>query len=154
MGTHHQGTDEERLALNTYIKLQRASETSIARTTRYLADHNLTLSQFMVLEALYHLGPMSQRDLAEKLLKSTGNMTSVLKTMERHNLIQRERSEVDNRYMEVQLAEAGETLIARIFPAHVGRIVDEMAVLTPEEQAELGRLCRKLGLREGVPTET
>ena len=106
----------------------------------------------MVLEALYHLGPMSQRDLAEKLLKSTGNMTSVLKTMERHDLIQRERSEVDNRYMKVRLTDTGETLIAGIFPAHVGRIVAEMAALTPNEQAALGRLCRKLGLREGVPT--
>ena len=148
MGTHYSGTDQERLALNAYIKLQRASETSIARTTRYLSDHNLSLSQFMVLEALYHLGPMSQRDLAEKLLKSTGNMTSVLKTMERNKLIQRERSEVDNRYMEVQLTSTGETLITGIFPAHVQRIVNEMAVLTSEEQAELGRLCRKLGLRD------
>jgi len=148
MGTKYQGTDEEIRALNTYIKLQRAAETSLSRTTRLLSDHNLTLSQFAVLEALYHLGQMSQVDLANKLLKSTGNMTSVLKGMEKRELIQRERSETDNRYMEVTLADEGRQLIANYFPQHVALIVEDMSALTFDEQEELARLCKKLGLHQ------
>ncbi len=147
MGTKYQGTEEEIRALNSYIKLQRAAETNINRTTRLLSDHKLTLSQFAVLEALYHLGQMSQVDLAHKLLKSTGNMTSVLKGMEKRGLIQRERSEVDNRYMEVNLTDSGKQLIANYFPEHVRIIVEEMSALTPDEQEELARLCKKLGLQ-------
>ncbi len=146
MGTKYQGTQAEKLALDTYIKLQRAAESSLTRTTRCLADLNLTLSQFAILEALYHLGPMSQRDLAEKLLKSTGNIASVLKIMEKRALIQRQRSQKDNRYMEVDLTESGRELIAGYFPKHVALIVADMAVLTAEEQAQLAALCRKLGL--------
>lgn len=148
MGTKYQGTDIERQALNTYIKLQRAAETSLSRTTRLLSDYNLTVSQFSVLEALYHLGSLSQRDLAEKLLKSTGNMTSVLKGMEKRNLIHRERSATDNRYMEVTLTTDGEKLIAAYFPKHVATIVEDMAILTQDEQIQLAKLCKKLGLSE------
>jgi len=148
MGTKYQGTEAEQQALNTYIKLQRASETLISRTSQVLPELNLTLSQFSVLEALYHLGTLSQRDLAEKLLKSTGNMTSVLKGMEKRNLITRTRSETDNRYMEVELTDVGHKLIADYFPQHVQIIVDNMSVLTIEEQIQLEALCRKLGLQE------
>lgn len=148
MGTKYQGTESERRALDTYIKLHRAAETSLSRTTRLLSDQGLTLSQFAVLEALYHLGSMSQTDLADKLLKSTGNMTSVLKGMEKRNLITRARSESDNRYMEVDLTEKGQDLIAGYFPKHVEIIVEDMSILTPEEQDQLATLCRKLGLQQ------
>jgi MarR family 2-MHQ and catechol resistance regulon transcriptional repressor len=45
----------------------------------------------------------------------------------------------------LNLTEAGRTLIERIFPQHLKRIVFEMSVLTPQEQETLGVLCRKLG---------
>ncbi|MCI0711152.1 MAG: MarR family transcriptional regulator [Chloroflexi bacterium] len=148
MPTKYKGTPEEVQALDTYIKLQRATETSMSRTTAHLSNFDLTTSQFAVLEALYHLGTLSQRDLAEKLLKSTGNMSSVLKHIEKRGLISRERNENDNRYMRVCITGSGRTLIDSMFKEHVAGIVEEMSVLTSEEQAELARLCRKLGLRE------
>ena len=72
MPTRHKGTLEEIQALDVYIKLQRAAETVMRRTTAHLADYDLPVSQFAVLEALYHLGVLSQRELANKLLQSTG----------------------------------------------------------------------------------
>jgi MarR family transcriptional regulator, 2-MHQ and catechol-resistance regulon repressor len=148
MPTKYQGTEEEQRALNTYIKLQRAAESVLNRTNSHLGAHDLTLSQFAVLEALYHLGTLSQSDLAEKLLKSTGNISTVLKNMEKRDLISRERSVEDNRYMRVCITDTGRALLERIFSQHVAGIVDEMSVLTADEQDELARLCRKLGLQE------
>ena len=148
MPTHYRGTQEEVRALNTYIKLQRAAETVLYRTTNHLKDHNLTVSQFAVLEALYNLGTLSQSSLAEKLLKSTGNISIVLKNMEKRELIERHRDPEDNRYMKVSITDIGRSLIESMFSEHVAGIVDELSVLTSEEQEELGRLCRKLGLRE------
>jgi MarR family 2-MHQ and catechol resistance regulon transcriptional repressor len=148
MPTRYQGTPEERRALDAYIKLQRAAETVMARTTAHLAGHKLTPSQFGVLEALYHLGTLSQRDLARKLLKSAGNISTVLKNLERRDLIARERSAADARYMEVCITEAGQGLLAGFFGQHVRGIVEEMSVLSAAEQDELARLCRKLGLRQ------
>jgi len=149
MPTKYQGTVEEMRALDTYIKLQRAAETVISRTTAHLSDYSLTTSQFAILEALYHLGTLSQRVLAEKLLKSTGNISIVLKNMEKHGLVERTRDPEDNRLMRVSITAAGRDLIEGIMDSHVAGIVVEMAILSAVEQIELARLCKKLGLREG-----
>ena len=148
MPTHYEGTDKERLALDTYIKLQRAAETSLARTTAHLSGRGLNTSQFAILEALYHLGTLSQGELAQKVLRSASNISIVLKAIEKRDLIERERDPADNRYMQVSITEKGRALIASFFDQHVAGIVAEMNALTAEEQTELGRLCRKLGLRE------
>jgi MarR family transcriptional regulator, 2-MHQ and catechol-resistance regulon repressor len=150
MPTKYEGTREEKRALDAYIKLQRAAETVVTRTTAHLAAYDLTTSQFGVLEALYHLGTLSQRDLAQKLLKSTGNISIVLKNLEKRGLISRERNLDDTRYMEVGISKTGQNLLVSFFEKHVQGIVEEMAVLTPEEQDELARLCRKLGLHEST----
>jgi MarR family 2-MHQ and catechol resistance regulon transcriptional repressor len=149
MGTKYQGSAEEVRALDSYIKLMRASESVFDRTTAHLAQYNLTSSQFAVLEALYHLGTLSQVALAQKLLKSTGNMTLVLQNLEKQGLICRERSKQDQRYVLVSMTDAGRALIARIFPLHVAGIVAAMGVLTAEEQDTLAQLCRKLGTMQG-----
>ncbi len=147
MPTRHKGSPEEIRALDVYIKLQRAAGTVMKRTTAHLADYNLPESQFAVLEALYHLGVLSQRELAKKLLLSTGNISTVLKKLEKRGLISRERDPDDNRYMQVVITEKGKELLNSCFEPHVRGIVNEMSVLTSGEQEELGRLCRKLGLR-------
>lgn len=150
MPSHYDGTAEELRALNAYIKLQRAAETAIAHTTAHLATRGLTTSQFAVLEALYHLGTLSQRDLAQKLLKSTGNISTVLKNLEKRSLIERARNPDDTRYMVVSISATGKMLIAEFFDQHVAGIVAEMSILTGAEQEELARLCRKLGLRDAA----
>lgn len=148
MGTRYLGTQEEVLALGTFIKLVRATESVSNRIHRHLAANDLTVSQFGVLEALFHLGPLYQRELAEKLLKSGGNMTLVIDNLEKRSLVKRERQPDDRRCIKVCLTEKGHQLISQIFPSHVAAVVDEMSILTPDEQEELGRLCRKLGKKE------
>lgn len=148
MGTRYLGTQEEVLALDTFIKLVRATESVSTRIHRRLAETDLTVSQFGVLEALFHLGSLYQRELAEKLLKSGGNMTLVIDNLEKRSLVKREREPDDRRCIKVCLTEKGHQLISQIFPSHVAAVVDEMSILTPDEQAELGRLCRKLGKKE------
>lgn len=147
MGTKYQGPPEVVRALNTYIKLQRAADAVLTRTNAHLGTYDLTTSQFGVLEALHHLGTLSQRDLAEKVLRSTGNISTLLKGLEARGLITRERDRADNRYMQVCITDTGRTLMARVLPTHIAGIVTDLSILTPEEQDELGHLCRKLGLR-------
>jgi len=89
MPSHYNGTPQEIQALDTFIKLTRAVDSLYARLARRGALGDLTLSQFGVLEALYHLGSMSQSDICSKLLKSGGNMTLVIDNLEKHGLVQR-----------------------------------------------------------------
>jgi MarR family 2-MHQ and catechol resistance regulon transcriptional repressor len=143
--SRYSGDRVERLALSTYLKLTRAGETLWNRLAPGLQRHDLTPSQFGVLEALYHLGSMHQRDLGERILRSSGNMTLVIDNLEKRGLVRRERSVEDRRFIQVHLTEEGARLIRRVFPAHADAITRELAVLTPEEQRALGNLCRKLG---------
>jgi MarR family 2-MHQ and catechol resistance regulon transcriptional repressor len=146
MPTHYKGAPETVLALETYIKLTRAHSAFEARLLGRGELGTVTISQFGVLEVLHHLGPQCQGTISQKLLKSTGNMTLVIDNLEKHGLVRRNRSQEDRRQVLIELTPLGKELIEKIFPLHATAITEEMSVLTPEEQAELGRLLRKLGL--------
>lgn len=145
MPTHYQGTAQERLALNTFIKLTRATEALQARLSQRGTLGDLTVSQFGVLEALYHLGPMCQNELAGKILKSSGNMTLVIDNLEKHGLVERQRNTDDRRMITVRLTELGRERVETVLPGHVAAISAEMSALSAAEQENLGKLCRKLG---------
>lgn len=146
MGSCYLGTDDELLALNSYIKLQRAADSVAGQTHRHLAQANLSISQFGVLECLYHLGPLCQRDIGRKILKSSGNISTVIDNLEKRGFVARQRSKKDRRYISVGLTESGKHLIADVFPRHVEEIVAQLGTLAPREQLQLSRLCKKLGL--------
>ena len=148
MGTHYKGTKKEIGALNAYIKLIRASESLNARIHRHLSDYDISSSQFAVMEILHHLGPQCQRDLGSKMLRTGGNVVMIIDNLEKRGLVKRDREGKDRRYVNVRLTPKGKRLIQKIFPEHVAGIVKEMNILNKEEQLELGRLCRKLGLQE------
>jgi len=145
MGTKFKGSSEEVRALNSYIALLRCTETVTSDTTRHLGGAGLTIGQFGVLETLYHLGPLCQRDIGKKLLKSGGNITTVIDNLVRARLVERHPLPEDRRYWQVDLTETGRQLIAGLFPVHAAGVIKRLSVLSPEEQQELYRLCRKLG---------
>ena len=147
MVTKHRYDTGVARALKTYVKLMRATESMTARAHRKLSTFGLTFSQFGVLEALYHLGPMSQSEIGQKILRSSGNMTMVIDNLEKRKLVRRERNRTDRRCFIVHLTAEGKKLISNIFPSHAAKIVRELDVLTPAEQQTLGRLCKKLGLK-------
>ena len=135
MGIRYKGTKAENRALDAYIKLVRASESVVGRLGQNLrAEDDLTLSQFGVLEALMHLGPMCQRELGVKILKSSGNVTMVVDNLEKRGLVARRRSVEDRRVTEVDLTAKGRALIKGIFPRHAAEITAEMGRLTAAEQ--------------------
>ena len=93
MRARYEGNEEESRALKTYVKLMRAAGSVTARTHRHLSTTGLTISQFAVLEALYHSGPLSQKEIGQKILRSSGNITMVIDNLEKTGLVKRERNE-------------------------------------------------------------
>jgi MarR family 2-MHQ and catechol resistance regulon transcriptional repressor len=146
--TSYKGTRDEVRALGAFVKLVRASESVTSRIHRHLVGAGLSVSQFGVLEALFHVGPLSQAEIAKKILKSTGNITMVIDNLEKRGLVKRERQRDDRRYYIVQLTDEGRKLIGGVFPRHAEMIREEMSSLSSAEQVTLGDLCRKLGLRK------
>jgi MarR family 2-MHQ and catechol resistance regulon transcriptional repressor len=145
MPTHFEGCEGVVRALNAYINLVRASDSVLSKIAVHLESEGVTMGQFAVLEALLHLGPMCQHALAEKLLRSGGNMTLVVDNLQKQGWVKRQRQEKDRRMVEIHLTPRGRRLITRIFPEHAKVIAQVMSELTPEEQEDLRRIARKLG---------
>jgi len=145
MATHYQGDPATVRALNAYINLIRASESVAGRAAAQLESSGLTLGQFGVLEALLHLGPLCQHTLAEKLLRSGGNITLVVDNLEKRGWVRRERLKDDRRMIRIHLTPTGRRLIERVFPEHARAVTEQMSALSPAELETLRRLARKLG---------
>ena len=147
MPTHFTGSRAEMRTLDTFIKLTRCTNAVLARLAQRNTIGDLTYSQFAVLETLYHLGPMTQGEVSQKVLKSGSNMTMVIDNLERDGLVRRERDANDRRVIHVHLTEAGSDKIEAVLPGHVAALVEEFGVLSTSEQETLGVLCKKLGTR-------
>ena len=146
MGTNYRGTQRQLRALDAYIKLKRATTaTTGGLHTSLFIEERLTESQFGVLDALFHLGALSPGQLSAKLFRSSSNLTTVIANLERDGLVRRTPDPDDGRAYVVNLTARGRRLIQRLIPMHVERVARAMSALSPREQEELGRLCRKLG---------
>ncbi len=138
-------SESQRLTLKTYTRLMRAADAVTARMHGHLKEHGLTISQFGVLEALYHLGPLCQRDIGRKILKTSGNMTTVIDNLERRKFVLREKDPDDRRFFTVTLTREGFDMIDAIFPGHAEIAREVFSVLNRSEMATLGNLLKKLG---------
>lgn len=149
MATHYRGSRREARALDAFTKLMRAADSVRGRLEPRLRATGLTPSQFGVLEALLHLGPLNQRDLGVKLLVTKGNISVVVDNLEREGLVKRGNDPEDARLAVVGLTPKGRRVIERVFPRILWAILGEFSTLSHREQAALARLCRKLGLGAG-----
>jgi MarR family 2-MHQ and catechol resistance regulon transcriptional repressor len=146
MATQYDGSDDEERALNAYIRFTRAFNTVDRKIGETFRARDLTSGQFGVLETIYHLGPLYQGQIGEKLLQSKGNISTIISNLVDRGLVERRRDQEDRRYIKIHLTSEGEELIEDLFPEHVERIRSTFEALEAEEVEALGRLCKKLGL--------
>jgi MarR family 2-MHQ and catechol resistance regulon transcriptional repressor len=139
----------ERAALNSFVKFMRAHARLAGMVSAQVAAHGLTPGQFGVLETLWHLGPLCQNELGEKLLSSKPNISAVITNLERDGLVRRAREALDRRSVRVHLTAQGERRISVAFPAFAHALTGAMGCLSGPELKALGVLSKKLGL--GLP---
>ncbi len=138
----------EQRALRCWVALARCFS-SVQRTAEQLArEDGLTLPQFALLEALYHVGPLPLSEIGQKLLVSSGNVTYVVDNLEAAGWVERERCDTDRRVVYARLTPRGKGLMDQAFPRHAQGIARRFAVLSAREQDELRALLRQLGLGE------
>jgi MarR family 2-MHQ and catechol resistance regulon transcriptional repressor len=142
---HTEGNKKTAQALDTFVKLMRAANSVSTATNAGLAEADLTVSQFAVLEVLYHAGPLCLTEIAHKILTTGGNLTLVVKNLEKRGLVQRKQSADDRRFFSLHLTPKGRKLITAVFPKQAAQIARVLATLSAEEQTDLARLCKKLG---------
>lgn len=139
-------TDGEEAALRMWVALGRCYSTLGKAVASKVQESGLTMPQFGTLEALYHLGPMSLGDLAEKLLVTGGNVTYVMDRLEDQGLVRRYRDPNDRRIIQAKLTTEGHAVIAEAFPRQAAHLEHVSRHLTPEEQETLRELLKRLGI--------
>ncbi|MDZ7781261.1 MAG: MarR family transcriptional regulator [Gemmatimonadota bacterium] len=132
-------------SLRLWIALARCYSSFAKAVSCKIQEYGLTTPQFGVLEALFHLGPLSLGELAEKLLVTGGNVTYVMDRLEQRGLVYRDRSEGDRRVIQAKLTTAGREMISSVFPGHVEYVEHLTRHLEPNERRELRSLLKKLG---------
>ena len=146
MNTEKKYGKSKALALDTWTKLARASTVMSKKSEESIRSFGLTSAQFAVLEALGHLGDMTVGTLCNKMLVTGGNMTLVLDNLEKRNLVERIINPNDRRALNITLTSEGKNLFDEIFVKHAENIEKTMSILSEDEQIEMGKLLKKLGL--------
>lgn len=132
------------LNLKTLIALTRTAQNVHRREYRTIKEGGLTVSQFAVLEVLYHKGDLKICEILEKTLSTGGNMTVVIDNLEKEGLIVRYSDSKDRRVNLISITEKGKKIVSDIFPNHLENINEIFNVLTTDEKKILISLLIKL----------
>jgi DNA-binding MarR family transcriptional regulator len=137
--------DLDELNLKLIVTLTRCSQSVTRRDGQYISSQGLTLPQFGVLEALYHLGPLKVGEIIEKTLSSSGNVGVIIDNLIKDGFLEKSKDDVDKRVTIVRATEKGKKKIEDIFPGHLDNIRTMFDILSPEEKNIMISLLKKLG---------
>ena len=111
-----------------------------------IAATGLGLSDFTIMEALLHKGPMPINTIGEKVLLTSGSMTAAVNRLEKGGLVQRIQDPSDGRCFYVHLTKSGRKTIQAAYEKHSNNLEKVADVLNGKERDELVRLLKKIGI--------
>jgi MarR family 2-MHQ and catechol resistance regulon transcriptional repressor len=132
-------------SLKLWVVLSRAQSAVAAHVAADVQRHGLTLTEFAILEALYHRGAMLLGEVQRRILVSSGGITFLVDRLVAKGLVERQACASDRRARYAALTDEGTALLARIFPGHAAAIARAVGTLRPEEQQQAVSLLRRLG---------
>ena len=103
-------------------------------------------SDFAVLEILWHKGPQTAGAIAQRILLTSGSVTSAIDRLIRRGWVRRERDASDGRVVHVHLTPDGEAVISASWNRHAENLEALFMILSPDERELFYRLNRKIGL--------
>lgn len=137
-------TQFKNAAVKSMVVMRKAFRTIDAKVSESFREFGLTPTQFGVLDVLFAKGgAMKIGELIDSMLATSGNMTVVIKNMEKNGWVTRTTCPTDKRAYLVTLTEAGRDLIQKALPAHIVAVEETFSVLTEEEQEQLIELLKK-----------
>ena len=135
--------EENQLDLSTLIVFTRAEHTIHRIEYKIIKQSGLTIAQFAVLEALYNKGDLKICEIIERILTTSGNITVVIKNLEKEGLIKKKPDPNDKRSCIISLTEEGKKIIENILPDHIKNIKGIFEILTDEEKNTLKTILKK-----------
>jgi MarR family transcriptional regulator, 2-MHQ and catechol-resistance regulon repressor len=133
-------------AVHLWLVLWKASRAVEAHAFKSIASQPIGSSDFAVLEALLHKGPLPVNAIGRKVLLTSGSITTAVDRLEAQGLVERRAHQTDRRARVVHLTREGERLINGVFAEHKRDMERAASALSRSERATLIRLLKKLGL--------
>lgn len=134
---------ENELDLSTLVVFTRAEHIIHKIEYKTIKQSGLTTAQFGVLEALYNKGDLRICELIEKILTTSGNITVVIKNLEKDELVKKKPDPEDKRSCIISLTDKGKYVIENILPDHIKNIKSIFEILTEEEKNTLKSILKK-----------
>jgi MarR family 2-MHQ and catechol resistance regulon transcriptional repressor len=131
---------------HVWLVLMKAFRSVQRHAAASIASLDLGLSDFVVLEMLFHKGPMKVNDIGRKVDLTSGSITTAVDRLQARGLVSRQVDSEDSRSRIVRLTAKGNTLIHAAFEAHAARMEKASRGLDLKERKELIALLKKLGL--------
>ncbi len=125
------------------FKANRVLEQYSLRSTETLS---ICPSDFYILEALLHKGPMPMGVIAGKVLLTLGSLSVAVDRLEERGLVVRQALALDKRTKLIHLTKSGEKLVSAHFKGHAEELTAAMSGLNIQEQKKATQLIKKLGL--------
>ena len=111
------------------------------------AQNNLSITEFSVLEVLFHKGKQTIQQIAKSILIASSSMTYVIDKLEQKGLIKRNACPEDRRVVHVTLTENGLELMNILMPEHEELVDNAFNSLHPNEVEDLVFLLKKVKAR-------
>jgi len=130
--------------LKLVIAMARGYNNAFGKIEKNVKSFGLTLSEFGVLEFLYHKGDQPIQEIAKKILVTSGTITYVINKLIEKNFVERKQCTNDKRIFYIHLTKKGERKIAEIFPDHEKFLDDLFKGLAEGEKNLLIAKLKKL----------
>jgi MarR family transcriptional regulator, 2-MHQ and catechol-resistance regulon repressor len=132
--------------VHVWLVLWKAARAVEAYAERSISQLEMCGSDFAVLEALLHKGPLAVNEIGKKVLLTSGSITTAVDRLQHRGLVDRRAHGTDRRAKIVHLTKEGKKLITRIYSDHAADMERlALATLTRSERETLIRLLKKIG---------
>src|SRR3954468_13967288 len=129
-----------------WLVLMKAHRARARHASKSIGQFEIGLSDFAILEALLHKGPMLVNEIGRRIELTSGSVTTAIDRLEARGLVERSADAGDRRVKKVALTRSGRALITRIFDKHKADLDDAADGLTRAERETLIALLKKLGM--------
>lgn len=131
--------------VHLWLLLWKATRSLEAHARRSVEALGMCRSDFGVLEALLHKGPLPVNALGKKVLLTSGSITTAVDRLERRGFVERRGDRNDRRARIVHLTNAGNRVTCKLFAEHERDMERAVAGLARAERGTLVEMLRKLG---------
>lgn len=130
-----------------WLLLMKSYHAMLAYAAETLKDSGLGDSDFRVLEALLHKGPLAVNELGPRVFLTPGSISVAVDRLYKQGLVTRTEDRKDRRIRRVDLTPRGRRVIERVFAAHARRMDALAADLPAKERRRLADSLKLLGRR-------